>query len=204
MSIFLIFNELVIFWLSLSFTLSHRISWNPTFKGGLKCALPTYTWVKYGHIQSNLPWCSWLHKVHDNGVFMAGKQEGKLLSFKAVEMMKPGDKDKSINDSEVSVKSVVIQPVRQPGRYLSKEAIRQASSWGANLLTDVGSVHYSGIHRYQDDVSCNLSAGVPQWYIRGTRNTGFGYRIWGSFSEPGLIPADTLLSLSSAEVGMWH
>lgn len=59
---------------------------------------------------------------------MAGKQEGKLLLFKAVEMMKPGDKDKSINDSEVSVKSVVIQPVRQPGRYLSKEAIRQASS----------------------------------------------------------------------------
>lgn len=59
---------------------------------------------------------------------MAGKQEGKLLSFKAVEMMKPGDKDKSINDSEVSVKSVVIQPVRQPGRYLSSEAIRQASS----------------------------------------------------------------------------
>ena len=58
---------------------------------------------------------------------MAGKQEGKLLSFKAVEMMKPGDKDKSINDSEVSVKSVVIQPVRQPGRYLSPEAIRQAS-----------------------------------------------------------------------------
>ncbi|WP_369461638.1 hypothetical protein [Citrobacter braakii] len=46
---------------------------------------------------------------------MAGKQEGKLLLFKAVEMMKPGDKDKSINDSEVSVKSVVIQPVRQPG-----------------------------------------------------------------------------------------
>ena len=39
---------------------------------------------------------------------MAGKQEGKLLSFKAVEMMKPGDKDKSINDSEVSVKSVAI------------------------------------------------------------------------------------------------
>jgi hypothetical protein len=59
---------------------------------------------------------------------MAGKQEGKLLSFKAVEMMKPGDKDKSINDSEVSVKSVVIQLVRQPGRYLSPEAIRQASS----------------------------------------------------------------------------
>lgn len=59
---------------------------------------------------------------------MAGKQEGKLLSFKAVEMMKPGDKDKSINDSEVSVKSVVIQPVRQSGRYLSPEAIRQASS----------------------------------------------------------------------------
>lgn len=59
---------------------------------------------------------------------MAGKQEGKLLSFKAVEMMKPGDKDKSINDSEVSVKSVVIQPVRQPGRYLCREAIRQASS----------------------------------------------------------------------------
>jgi hypothetical protein len=59
---------------------------------------------------------------------MAGKQEGKLLSFKAVEMMKPGDKDKSINDSEVFVKSVVIQPVRQPGRYLSREAIRQASS----------------------------------------------------------------------------
>lgn len=59
---------------------------------------------------------------------MAGKQEGKLLSFKAVEMMKPGDKDKSINDSEVSVKSVVIQPVRQPGRYLSPEAIRLASS----------------------------------------------------------------------------
>lgn len=46
---------------------------------------------------------------------MAGKQEGKLLSFKAVEMMKPGDKDKSINDSEVSVKSVVIQPVRHTG-----------------------------------------------------------------------------------------
>ena len=59
---------------------------------------------------------------------MAGKQEGKPLSFKAVKMMKPGDKDKSINDSEVSVKSVVIQPVRQPGRYLSPEAIRQASS----------------------------------------------------------------------------
>ena len=59
---------------------------------------------------------------------MAGKQEGKLLSFKAVEMMKPGDKDKSINDSEVSVKSVVIQPVRQPGRYLSPEAFEQASS----------------------------------------------------------------------------
>lgn len=59
---------------------------------------------------------------------MAGKQEGKLLSFKAVEMMKPGDKDKSINGSEVSVKSVVIQPVRQQGRYLSPEAIRQASS----------------------------------------------------------------------------
>ena len=69
-----------------------------------------------------------MHKVHDNGVFMAGKQEGKPLLFKAVEMMKPGDKDKSINDSEVSVKSVVIQPVRQPGRYLSPEAIRQASS----------------------------------------------------------------------------
>lgn len=26
---------------------------------------------------------------------MAGKQEGKSLSFKAVEMMKPGDKDKA-------------------------------------------------------------------------------------------------------------
>lgn len=26
---------------------------------------------------------------------MAGKQEGKLLSFKAVKMMKPGDKDKA-------------------------------------------------------------------------------------------------------------
>ena len=26
---------------------------------------------------------------------MAGKQEGKPLSFKAVEMMKPGDKDKA-------------------------------------------------------------------------------------------------------------
>jgi len=33
--------------------------------------------------------------MHDNGVFMAGKQEGRPLSFKAVEMMKPGDKDKA-------------------------------------------------------------------------------------------------------------
>lgn len=27
---------------------------------------------------------------------MAKKQEGKLLSFRAVEMMKPGDKDKAV------------------------------------------------------------------------------------------------------------
>jgi hypothetical protein len=31
--------------------------------------------------------------VHDNGVCGAGKQEGKPLSFKAAEMIKPGDKD---------------------------------------------------------------------------------------------------------------
>ncbi len=34
-------------------------------------------------------------EVHDNGVFMAGKQEGKPLSFKAVKMMKPGGKDEA-------------------------------------------------------------------------------------------------------------
>ena len=32
---------------------------------------------------------------YDNGVRGTGKQEGEPLSFKAVEMMKPGDKDKA-------------------------------------------------------------------------------------------------------------
>jgi hypothetical protein len=36
-----------------------------------------------------------MRREHDNGVFRGGKQEGKPLSFKAVEMMKPGDKDKA-------------------------------------------------------------------------------------------------------------
>ncbi|SET64454.1 hypothetical protein UYSO10_0638 [Kosakonia radicincitans] len=36
-----------------------------------------------------------MRSKHDNGVFMAGKQEAKPLTFKAVEMIKPGDKDKA-------------------------------------------------------------------------------------------------------------
>lgn len=36
-----------------------------------------------------------MRREHDNGVFRAGKQEAKPLSFKAIEMMKPGDKNKA-------------------------------------------------------------------------------------------------------------
>lgn len=36
--------------------------------------------------------CSWLHREHDNGLFMAGKQAAEPLSFKTPEMMMSGDK----------------------------------------------------------------------------------------------------------------
>ncbi|WP_244316548.1 Arm DNA-binding domain-containing protein [Kosakonia arachidis] len=36
-----------------------------------------------------------MQSKHDNGVFLVGKQEAKSLSFKTIEMMKPGDKDKA-------------------------------------------------------------------------------------------------------------
>jgi hypothetical protein len=37
-----------------------------------------------------------MRRLHDNGVCEGGKPEGRPLSFKTREMMKPGDKDKLI------------------------------------------------------------------------------------------------------------
>lgn len=45
---------------------------------------------------------------------MAGKQEGKPLSFKAIEMMKPGDKDKA----DVAKIEAYVSPVVQLGLSL--------------------------------------------------------------------------------------
>jgi hypothetical protein len=36
-----------------------------------------------------------MRRLHDNGVCEGGKPEGRPLSFKTREMMKPGDKDKA-------------------------------------------------------------------------------------------------------------
>ena len=74
MSIFLIFNELVIF-----------------------IVLIAFHFVSLGRITSRAPrrFNVFLARQHDNGVFRTGKPAAKPLSFKAIEMMKPGDKDKA-------------------------------------------------------------------------------------------------------------
>lgn len=56
---------------------------------------------------------SWLHREHDNGLFMAGKQAAEPLSFKTPEMMTSGDK-----------RNIVISENR--GLYISRCTTRVA------------------------------------------------------------------------------
>lgn len=56
---------------------------------------------------------SWLHREHDNGLFMAGKQAAEPLSFKTPEMMMSGDK-----------RNIVISENR--GLYISRGTTRVA------------------------------------------------------------------------------